>query len=253
MFATASGRVRRNRLSDFASVMANGKIAMKLDAGDRLVGVETCAAGENVLLAARSGKCIRFPVDDVRVFAGRTSTGVRGMRLAKKDRIVSMTVLRHADLDTASRDAYLRHARRRTDGNGSEPENGLPPETVARLEEQEEFILSITENGYGKRTSAYEYRTTGRGGQGIVNIETSKRNGPVVATFPVEESDEIMLVSDAGTLIRSPVTDIRIAGRNTQGVTLFDTAEGERVVSAARFARGFDEVGNGNGNGEAAQ
>ena len=247
MFATAAGRVRRNRLSDFASVKANGKIAMKLDSGDRLVGVETCAAEENVLLAARSGKCIRFPVDDVRVFSGRTSTGVRGMKLAKKDRIVSMTILRHTDFDTASRDAYLRHARRRTDGNGSAHENGLPPETIARFEAEEEFILSITENGYGKRTSAYEYRTTGRGGQGVVNIETSKRNGPVVATFPVEATDEIMLVSDAGTLIRSPVADIRIAGRNTQGVTLFDTAEGERVVSAARFAKGFDEVGNGNG------
>ncbi len=251
MFATASGRVRRNRLSDFASVKANGKIAMKLDNGDRLVGVETCAAGDNVLLAARSGKCIRFPVDDVRVFSGRTSTGVRGMRLAKTDRIVSMTILRHRAIDTASRDAYLRYAnaRRRTDGNGEGAENGLAPETIARMAAEEEFILSITENGYGKRTSAYEYRTAGRGGQGIVNIETSKRNGPVVATFPVAESDEIMLVSDGGTLIRSPVADIRIAGRNTQGVTLFDTAEGERVVSAARFAAGFDEIGNGNGNG----
>ena len=251
VFATASGRVRRNRLSDFASVMANGKIAMKLDEGDRLVGVETCAAGENVLLAARSGKCIRFPVDDVRVFSGRTSTGVLGMRLGRKDRIVSMTVLRHADLDTADRDAYLRHARGRGEANGGDAENRLAPETIARLEAEEEFILSITENGYGKRTSAYEYRTTGRGGQGVANIETSARNGPVVATFPVEASDEIMLVSDAGTLIRSPVADIRIAGRNTQGVKLFNTADDEHVVSAARFARGFDEVGNG--NGEAAE
>ena len=252
MFATASGQVRRNRLSDFASVMANGKIAMKLDDGDRLVGVETCATGENVLLAARSGKCIRFPVDEVRVFSGRTSTGVRGIRLAKGDRIVSMTILRHTDIDTASRDAYIRHAnaRRRTDGDGGVPENGLSPETIARFEEAEEFILSITENGYGKRTSSYQYRTTGRGGQGIVNIETSPRNGPVVATFPVEAADEIMLVSGAGTLIRSPVTDIRIAGRNTQGVKLFNTAEGERVVSAARFAKEFDEIGNGDDNGD---
>ena len=250
MFATASGRVRRNRLSDFASVMANGKIAMKLDDGDRLVGVETCAAGENVLLAARSGKCIRFAVDEVRVFSGRTSTGVRGIRLAKGDRIVSMTILRHTDIDTVSRDAYIRHAnvRRRTDGDGGVPENGLSPETIARFEAAEEFILSITENGYGKRTSSYQYRTTGRGGQGIVNIETSLRNGPVVATFPVEAADEIMLVSGAGTLIRSPVADIRIAGRNTQGVKLFNTAEGERVVSAARFAKEFDEIGNGDGD-----
>ena len=250
MFATASGQVRRNRLSDFASVMANGKIAMKLDDGDRLVGVETCAAGENVLLAARSGKCIRFPVDEVRVFSGRTSTGVRGIRLAKGDRIVSMTILRHTDIDTASRDAYIRHAnaRRRTEGDGGVPENGLSPETIARFADAEEFILSITENGYGKRTSSFQYRTTGRGGQGIVNIETSLRNGPVVATFPVEAADEIMLVSGAGTLIRSPVADIRIAGRNTQGVKLFNTAEGERVVSAARFAKEFDEIGNGDGD-----
>ena len=254
MFATASGQVRRNRLSDFASVMANGKIAMKLDDGDRLVGVETCATGENVLLAARSGKCIRFPVDEVRVFSGRTSTGVRGIRLAKGDRIVSMTVLRHTDIDTVSRDAYIRHAnaRRRIDGDGGVPENGLSLETIAQFEEAEEFILSITENGYGKRTSSYQYRTTGRGGQGIVNIETSPRNGRVVATFPVEAADEIMLVSGAGTLIRSPVADIRIAGRNTQGVKLFNTAEGERVVSAARFAKEFDEIGNGDDNGETA-
>ena len=249
MFATASGRVRRNRLSDFASVMANGKIAMKLDAGDRLVGVETCAADENVLLAARSGKCIRFPVDEVRVFSGRTSTGVRGMRLGKKDRIVSMTILRHAAFDTGARDSYIRYAnaKRRTEGGDDVSGNGLGPETIARFEEAEEFILSVTENGYGKRTSAYEYRTTRRGGQGIVNIETSKRNGPVVAAFPVEGADEIMLVSDAGTLIRSPVADIRIAGRRTQGVKLFNTADGEHVVSAARFAKGFGDIGNGNG------
>ena len=254
MFATASGRVRRNRLSDFASVMANGKIAMKLDAGDRLVGVETCASGENVLLAARSGKCIRFPVDEVRVFSGRTSTGVRGIRLAKGDRIVSMTILRHTDFDAGAREAYVRHAsaKRRMQGSGDVPPNGLAAETIASFEEAEQFILSITENGYGKRTSSHEYRTTRRGGQGIVNIKTSERNGPVVAAFPVGPSDEIMLVSGAGTLIRSPVADIRIAGRNTQGVKLFNTAEGQRVVSAARFAKGFDEIGNGNGDGETA-
>ncbi len=248
VFATASGKVRRNRLSDFANVMANGKIAMKLDDGDRLVGVETCSGEEDVLLAARSGKCIRFPVDEVRVFSGRTSTGVRGIRLAGDDSIVSMTILRHGDPDTGAREAYLRYAnaRRRAEegGDGGEP---LSPETIARFEEAEQFILGITENGYGKRTSSYEYRTTGRGGQGIVNIETSERNGPVVATFPVEPSDEIMLVSDAGTVIRSPVEDIRIAGRRTQGVKLFDTADDERVVSAARFARDFGDIGNGNG------
>jgi DNA gyrase subunit A len=259
IFATASGGVRRNRLSDFTNIMANGKIAMKLDDGDELIGVSTCTTNDDVLLAARSGKCIRFFVTDVRVFTGRTSTGVRGIRLADDDRVISMSILRHSVAEREERETYLRYAgaQRRAegsdpDGNGNGNGNGaaglqvsLGEDEIAALAEAEEFILSVTENGYGKRTSAYEYRITNRGGQGIANIETSERNGPVVASFPVNATDQIMLVTDGGQLIRSPVIDVRIAGRRTQGVTLFDVAEDERVVSVARL----EEPENGDENG----
>ena len=264
MFATASGYVRRNKLSDFVNVMANGKIAMKLDDGDRLVAVLTCSEADDVLLAARGGKSIRFPVPDVRVFSGRTSMGVRGIRLEAGDHVVSMSILRHVEANTAERDAYLRFAtaKRRAAGEETEgePAAGAPgeipaegagvllsPERLIELEAAEEFILTITENGYGKRTSAYEYRITGRGGQGIANIEMSERNGPVVASFPVAHSDQVMLMTDGGQLIRCPVDDIRIAGRKTQGVVVFKVAEGERVVSVAGLAE--DENGQENGNG----
>ena len=257
LFATASGGVRRNRLSDFTNIMANGKIAMKLDEGDQLIGVRTCTEDQDILLAADSGKSIRFPVTDVRVFSGRTSTGVRGIRLADGQKIVSMTTLNHIELETDVRDSYLRmsKARRRQEGDdeensvdetaGSETEGSshvtLSEEEFSRLADTEEFILSVTENGYGKRTSAYEYRITKRGGQGVVNITTEGRNGPVVASFPVEDSDQIMLVTNGGKIIRSPVADIRIAGRSTQGVTLFDTAEDEQVVSVAHLKETDDE------------
>ena len=254
VFATASGNVRRNRLTDFASIMANGKIAMKLEAADRLVGVETCAAGADILLAARSGKCIRFPVDQIRVFRGRASTGVRGIRLAEGDSIVSMAVLRHTDFETGARDAYIRYAngRRRAEDDGAgERRRGLSTEEIAGFENAEQFILSVTENGYGKRSSAFEYRVTNRGGQGIANIETNARNGPVVASFPVAAGDQIMLVTDGGTMIRSPIDDVRIAGRRTQGVKLFATAEEERVVSAARLAESAVEEDGGGEGGQA--
>ena len=251
LFATASGGVRRNRLSDFTNIMANGKIAMKLDEGDQLIGVQTCTEDEDIMLAADSGKSIRFPVTDVRVFSGRTSTGVRGIRLADGQKIVSMTTLNHIELETDIRDAYLRMSKAQRRQEGDEDDNGadeaaaavngentqiaLSEEEFEKLAETEEFILSVTENGYGKRTSAYEYRITKRGGQGVVNITTEGRNGPVVASFPVEDSDQIMLVTNGGKIIRSPVADIRIAGRSTQGVTLFDTAEDEQVVSVAHL------------------
>ncbi|MEX2009433.1 MAG: DNA gyrase C-terminal beta-propeller domain-containing protein, partial [Dongiaceae bacterium] len=245
MFATTGGYVRRNKLSDFVNIMANGKIAMKLDEGDRLVGVQVCGEEQDVLIAARGGKCIRFPVTDVRVFSGRTSTGVRGIRLEKGDAVISLSILGHVEADRAERDAHLRlaGARRRPAGGeaeAAEPESpaaeGLSPERLAALEAREEFILTVTANGYGKRSSAYEYRITNRGGQGIANIETSDRNGPVVASFPVADSDQIMLVTDSGQLIRCPVDDIRIAGRKTQGVVLLKVAEGEQVVSVTRLA-----------------
>jgi DNA gyrase subunit A len=259
MFATASGGIRRNRLSDFTNIMANGKIAMKLDEGDELIGVQTCSEAQDIMLASDSGKCIRFPVTEVRIFSGRTSTGVRGIRLAEGQKIVSMTMIDHVELATDVRDAYLRmsKARRRLpdeeddsvqavvetsdEDTGEETASAhitLTEDEYEALSEKEQFMLTVTENGYGKRTSAFEYRTTRRGGQGVVNIATEGRNGAVAASFPVEDADQMMLVTDGGKIIRSPVADIRIAGRSTQGVTLFDTADDEKVVSVAHLKEG---------------
>jgi DNA gyrase subunit A len=275
MFATSTGNVRRNALSDFTNIKANGKIAMKLEEGERLIAVRPCSEAEDVLLATRNGKCIRFPAGDVRVFSGRTSTGVRGIKLADSDEVISMSMLRHATFDIAERDAYLRMAKRRRGGDiepgeaaangngngnghadGEAPEPQVPAVTLgeeryASFAVQEEFILSVTERGFGKRTSAYEYRITNRGGQGIANIETSERNGPVVASFPVRHEDQIMLVTNRGQLIRTPVDGIRIAGRATQGVTLFRVEEGERVMSVTRLGDENDtETANGGNGGD---
>lgn len=250
MFATSNGNIRRNSLSDFKSVMSNGKIAIRLDDDDRLIGVQTCTDHDHILLATRQGKSLRFPADAVRVFKSRTSDGVRGMKLADKDKVISMSVLHGAEVeDTEQRDSFLRIpletrleiAKRAEEGGDiadllANVETTLPAEQIATLAKGEEFILTVTENGYGKRTSAYEYRITNRGGQGIVNIVTSERNGAVVASFPVEETHQIMLMTDKGKLIRCPVHDIRIAGRNTQGVTIFRTADEERVVSTTLIA-----------------
>jgi DNA gyrase subunit A len=235
MFATASGYVRRNDLSDFERVQANGKIAMKLRDDDRIVGVALCGERDDVLLAAQGGKCIRFPVIDVRVFKGRDSVGVRGIRLGGDDQVISMSILGHAELDIDQRDRYLRWASAQRRHAGGEEGVELPPrpDNAEELAANEQFVLSVTQNGYGKRTSAYEYRIAGRGGQGIINIETSDRNGAVVASGPVSENDQIMLVTDTGRLIRIGVDEIRIAGRNTQGVTLFGVEENEAVVSVA--------------------
>ena len=249
MFATASGSVRRNDLADFQRVQANGKIAMKLPEGDRIIGVANCGANDDILLSGFRGKCIRFPVIDVRVFKSRDSVGVRGIRLVGDDELIAMSILRHVDCDSDARELYLRwsNARRRAEGDDGVGDNPLadgPPQSET-MTATEQFVLSITENGYGKRTSAYEYRVTGRGGQGIINIETSDRNGPVVASAPVEEGHHIMLVTDTGRLIRIPVHDIRIAGRNTQGVTLFDVEPNERVVSVAWLSDQASDDGNG--------
>ncbi len=236
MFATLSGNVRRNSLSDFTNVMSNGKIAMKLDDGDKLIAVAVCTEDNDVLLAAKGGKCIRFSVTEVRRFQSRTSDGVRGMNLATGDEIVTMSILHHIEPTIEERDAYLRFtaAARRGEAAGSTPE-GMTAERFAELQAAEELLLSVTANGYGKRTSAYEYRITGRGGQGIINIETSARNGHVVSSFPIKDQDQIMMVTDRGRLIRVPVGDIRVAGRQTQGVTLFRVDEDEHVVSIARL------------------
>ncbi len=243
MFATAQGNVRRNSLMDFVNVQSNGKIAMKLDEGDKLVNVALCTEDNDVMLAARSGKCIRFPVTDVRVFVGRNSTGVRGIKLGANDEVISMSMLKHISANADERDEYLRisSAMKRmaqeegTDIYVSPEQTGLlkllTPEKFKQMEEREEFILTVTVTGYGKRSSSYEYRVTGRGGQGIANMEMSPRNKEVVSSFPIENDNQIMMVTDGGKLIRMPVEDIRIAGRKTQGVILFRTADDERVVS----------------------
>jgi DNA gyrase subunit A len=260
MFATTGGNVRRNKLSDFVDVRRSGIIAMKLDEGESIVDVQICTERDDVLLTAAGGQCIRFPVTDVRVFTGRTSMGVRGIALPKDDKLISLTILRHMDVDAEERAAYLRRANAvRRGGAVTDEEAGTETEEASgtmELGEQryvemsaaEQFVLTISENGYGKRTSSFEYRTTGRGGKGIVAMSVNERNGKLVASFPVEDADQIMLVTDKGQLIRCPVEDIRIAGRSTQGVIVFNTADDEHVVSVEHIGEDA-ENGNGNGNG----
>jgi DNA gyrase subunit A len=247
MFATASGTVRRNKLVDFVQVNRAGKIAMKLDEGDQIVDVQICSEHDDVLLTTQLGQAIRFAVPEVRVFAGRNSTGVRGINLAESDKVISMAILAHVEATSEQRIAYLRRAsamRRASDGSddvidvvASDDEDvgvsdeALSMEMYTDLGAREQFILTVSENGYGKRTSAYEYRITGRGGKGIVAMAMNERNGHLVAAFPVQEQDEIMLVTNGGQLIRCPVNGIRIGGRATQGVIIFNTADDEHVVS----------------------
>ncbi len=234
LFATARGLVRRNSMDAFASIPANGKIAMRFEerTDDRLIGVVLCHESQDVLLAARSGKAIRFEVTAVREFQSRTSTGVKGMDLEEGDALISVSVLNRVGTSAEEREAYLRSAPWKS---APQPLEGLSPERFAELQKREQFILTITANGYGKRSSAYEYRRTNRGGKGIVSIDTSARNGHVVASFPVEPTEQLMLVTNQGKLIRMGVADIRIAGRATMGVTLFKVADDEQVVSAARI------------------
>ena len=262
MFATAHGNVRRNKLSDFTQVNKAGKIAMKLDEGDMIVDVQICTADDDVLLTTVEGQSIRFAVDDVRVFKGRDSTGVRGINLAKNDHVISMAILRHVDATAEERSAYIR-MRRAVSGEATQDETpideefsgdaAISQERYAELSAREQVILTISEHGFGKRSLAYEYRVTGRGGKGIVAMAVNERNGKLVASFPVEMSDQIMLVTDGGQLIRCPVDGIRIAGRATQGVTVFNTAEGERVVSVERISDdGMDEGDTSEGSSDQA-
>ena len=240
MFATSFGNIRRNSLMDFVNVQSNGKIAMKLDEGDKLVNVAMCDDDCDVMLAARGGKCNRFAVADCRVFVGRNSSGVRGIKLADGDEVISMSILKHTKATTEDRDEYLRlsSALKKIEYSSENEEaifNDQAPqisyEQFKEMRENEEFILTVTSTGYGKRSSAYEYRITARGGQGVANMEMSERNKEVVSSFPIKDDSQIMMVTDAGKLIRMPVEDIRIAGRKTQGVILFRTAENENVVS----------------------
>ena len=246
-FATAAGNIRRNSLMDFVNVQSNGKIAMKLDEGDKLINVAMCDENNDIMLATRQGKCIRFPVTDVRVFVGRNSTGVRGIKLAKGDEVISMTMLKHIKAPIEERDEYLKvsNAMKRIDAESGETScisadqtgllNLLSLEKFEEMQKLEEFILTVTVTGYGKRSSSYEYRVTGRGGSGIANMEMSPRNKEVVSSFPITEDKDIMMVTDGGKLIRMPVDDIRVAGRKTQGVILFRTAENENVVSVTKL------------------
>ncbi|MDX8529615.1 DNA gyrase subunit A [Mesorhizobium sp. VK25A] len=254
MFATTRGTVRRNKLSDFVQVNRNGKIAMKLEEeGDEILGVETCTDNDDVLLTANSGQCIRFPVSDVRVFQSRNSVGVRGISMAETDRIISMSIIENVDASPAERAAYLKRAaaerRLAAGGAGEEEEIALTNEEIGEeaelsderyefLKAHEKLVLTVTEYGYGKRSSSYDFRLTGRGGKGIRATDVSKTAeiGRLVATFPVGNDDQIMLVSDGGTVIRVPVNGIRFASRATKGVTIFNTAEGEKVVSVERIS-----------------
>ena len=254
MFATASGGVRRNRLTDFYNVQSNGKIAMKLDEGDKLIGVQICNDTDDVLLAAAGGKCVRFPVSDVRIFESRASTGVRGMKLPEGESVISMSIVKHAKADIDKRDAYLKEAaaRRRALGEVEEGETTdveTPTNTALSVEEfekmasEEEFILTITDKGFGKRTSAYEYRITARGTSGVTNIKMDeRRKADVVATMPVPDDAHLMMVTDGGKLIRMRVSDIKIAGRSTMGVILFRLDNDEKVVSATCITDVDDDV-----------
>jgi len=266
MLATSSGYVRRNSLADFVNVKPSGKIAMKLDPGDRLVGAQVCDDDNDVLLAGRGGKCIRFHIGSeksgVRVFSGRTSMGVRGINLAEGDAVISMSMLRHTEFSTEERYAYLKRSKAERGGDdaeiaaadpaaaeAAEPENGeegvepatevqLSDERYAAMKKAEEFILSVAEDGYGKLTSAYEYRITGRGGKGLVNIALDRPKAPpahCIAAFPASNDDQLLLVTQQGQIIRTPVDGIRVAGRSTRGVVIFRIDEGDKVVSVSRL------------------
>ena len=246
MFATSGGTVRRNKLSDFGNVNRAGKIAMRLEGDEAIVDVQICSERDDVLLTTARGQCIRFEVGDVRVFKGRDSLGVRGVSLAEGDRVISLSILRHFEAPPEERASYLKMRRAiagepviegtESDAEPVQEATSIDQERYAAMSAAEQFVLTISENGYGKRSSSYEYRVTGRGGKGIVAMTVNERNGNLVASFPVENTDQIMLVSDGGQLIRCPVDGIRTAGRSTQGVIVFDTHEKEHVVSVERIS-----------------
>ena len=260
VFATSNGDIRRNSMDQFVDIRSSGKIAMKLEGDEALVGVALCSEKDDILLSTKDGKCIRFPVEKLRVFQSRNSTGVRGIKLDAGNKVIALSIIKHAKEDSEIKDKYLKidldqrlalrdaliHNKKLTENppedllaqpmeipqiKGAE----LDQKTIEKMAVDEEFILTITANGFGKRSSAYEYRITNRGGSGITNIITSKRNGLVVASFPVESKDQVMIITDKGTLIRTEIGTVRISGRNTQGVTLIKTKD-ETVVSVARIA-----------------
>ncbi len=248
MFATTKGSVRRNKLSDFVEVRRSGIIAMRLSPGEAIVDVAICTEKDDVLLTSAGGQCIRFPVPEVRVFTGRTSMGVRGIALDKDNKVISLSILRHLDVTAEERAGYHKRASAIRRGAGVEEEASPDAEEAVagaieisekryvELSAAEQFVLTLSERGYGKRSSSYEYRTTGRGGKGIVAMSLTAKTGRIVGSFPVEEGDQVMLVTDAGKLIRTTVAGIRIAGRSTQGVIVLNTADDEKVVSVERLS-----------------
>ncbi|MFI4984008.1 MAG: DNA gyrase subunit A [Rickettsiales bacterium] len=266
MFATAQGNIRRNDLAAFSNINANGKLAIRLDEGDKLIGVNICHPADHVMLATRQGKALRFPVDAIRVFKSRTSDGVRGIKLAKaNDAVVSMAILGESAISIEKREEFLKlpiDARIAYKLEGNEEQfkeefsklsfNLVNFEEAKKLALEEQLILSITEKGYGKRTSAFEYRVAGRGGQGVMNIDTSERNGSVAASFPVCQYDQVIMLTDGGTLIRTNVKDIRITGRNAMGVRLINTAETEKVISTTKIIGSKEEVENADSGSENA-
>lgn len=245
IFTTMNGNVRKNKLSDFVDVRANGKIAMKLQDNDEIKTVETCTDDDDMLITTSKGQCIRFKVTDIRLFVGRSSTGVRGIRLGKDDKVISSTIIKSMDVSTEERAAYIKMSRAvrgeiEHDNIQDEISDDVIPavisdEKYAEMGVSEQFILSISTNGFGKRTSAFEYRVTGRGGKGIIAMVVNERNGNLADSFPVDTSNQIILVTNKGKLIRCPVDDIRIASRSTQGVKIFDIDEDEQVVSVERL------------------
>ena len=215
LFATAQGKIRKNNLEDFSSINASGKIAMKLDSNDKIIGVKICNDDEDIILNTKFGKCIRFEAKKLRVFKGRSSKGIKGINLSEKDSIVSLSIIDH---------------------DVSKKKNGkITKDEKLELKAKEKFILSITENGFGKRTSHYDFRVTGRGGKGIIGIVNSARNGNVSSSFPVNEGDEIVISTNKGRVIRCAVKEIRVAGRNTQGVRIIKLPGEEIVVSAIKI------------------
>jgi DNA gyrase subunit A len=246
MFATSMGTIRRNDFSDFESIRANGKIAMKLDEGESLISVALCDEHQDVFLSTYRGRCIRFPVSEIRVFQSRNSTGVRAIKLGKDDSIIGMAMLNHSEADAETRAAYIKQSRAARRALGAEEDAGdeaeetsvvLGEEVMRDMAQDEQFILTISENGFGKRTSSYEYRVTHRGGTGITAIKLGGKNTAVAGSFPVDDQHDIMMVTDGGKIIRTPCAAVRIAGRSTAGVTLFKTADNEKVISATSIEK----------------
>jgi DNA gyrase subunit A len=246
IFATSDGTIRKNSLDDFKKIQSSGKIAMKLSINNSIVGVKVCSDDDDYLLTTSEGKCIRTPVSKLRTTKSRTSEGVRGIKLSSNDKVISVSILSHTESTSAEIKAYLKMQRDKKNEHHEEDEDeiesddgnietvNLSEDIFSEMQAREQFILTLTENGYGKRTSSYQFRITNRGGSGIKCITTSKRNGNVLASFQIENADDIMLITKSGQLIRCPVKDVRVAGRNTQGVSIFKTSDEEKVVSASR-------------------